>query len=293
MEPARNAVALGLFDGVHLGHRAVLEKACAQSRKGFVPAVFTFKPESAVYKTGGSPDYIYGAEIKKRLLNECGIKRVMSPDFDEIKDMDGRKFAGSILKGCLNAGYVCCGRDFRFGSRASCGVDELMTYGKLFGFRVEVAEDVLSGGIVVSSSEIRRLLREGSIERANELLGRSYSITGIVTEGNHIGRTIEFPTVNQEFGCGQLVPAYGAYASAAEIDGEIYRAVTNIGVKPTISGERAPLAETHILGWSGDLYGKTLEVQLKRFIREEQRFASLDELKSRIAEDVKIALADI
>ena len=293
MEPAKNAVALGLFDGVHLGHRAVLEKACAQKKRGLVPAVFTFEPESAVYKTGGRPDYIYGTDKKERLLNECGIKRVLSPAFDEVKDMDGREFAGRILKSVLNAGFVCCGRDFRFGSRASCGVDELRQFGKIYGFRVEVAEDVVCGGIVVSSSEIRRLLSEGSIERANELLGHSYSISGIVANGNHIGRTIDFPTVNQDFGCGQLVPAYGAYASSVEIDGETYKAVTNIGVKPTISGERAPLAETHILGFSGDLYGKMLEVQLHRFIREERKFASLDELRAQIADDVKNALADI
>ena len=293
MEHTGTAVALGLFDGVHLGHRAVLQKACEQQENGLIPSVFTFSPESAVYKPDSSSGYIYGTEAKTRLICECGILHTRIESFAAVKDFSGGEFVREVLKNGMNASFVCCGKDFRFGKGASCGVDELRDFGRCYGFEVTVVEDVVSAEGIVSSSAIRRLLSEGSIVRANELLGRAYSVYGTVVDGNHIGRTIDFPTVNQLFGEGQLVPAYGVYSGSVSIDGKSYRTVTNIGVKPTIEGERRPLAETHILGYSGDLYGRELEVRLEAFLRAERKFASLDELRTQIAEDVKIASADI
>jgi len=293
MELARTAVALGLFDGVHIGHRAVLAEACAQRDRHLVPVVFTFTPESALYKPDSDSGYIYGMEIKRRLIASCGISRTCSADFASLKGLSGENFVRTVLKGHMKAAFVCCGKDFRFGSNASCGVDELKVFGRRYGIEVKVVEDVFAGDSVVSSSSIRRLLREGNVEKANELLGEAYVISGTVRDGSHIGRTIDFPTINQHFGEKQLVPAYGVYSGTVCIDGEIYRTVTNIGVKPTIAGERSPLSETHILGFSGDLYGRELDVRLGRFIRGEKKFASLDELKSQISRDIDEASADI
>ena len=286
MERKQTAVALGLFDGVHLGHRAVLKTACAQRENGLIPAVFTFDPSSVAYKSGAGQGYIYGQKYKWKLLYECGIECFYSPPFEDLKSWSGESFVKRVLKQRFNAGFVCCGSDFRFGKGASCGVDELRKLGELYGFRVDVVSEVRCGDTVVSSSEIRRLLSEGSIEKANELLGRPYTVSGKIVDGNHIGRTIDFPTINQNFSSGQLVPAYGVYSAETVIDGEKFRAVTNIGVKPTISGERSPLAETHILGFSGDLYGKELDVELTGFIRHEKKFSSLDELKKQILNDI-------
>ena len=293
METARTAVALGLFDGVHLGHRAVISAAAGQKKNRLVPAVFTFSPESAVYKTDSDSGYIYGIDTKRELLGECGIKTVCVSGFSAIKELSGEEFVRRVLRERLNAAFVSCGRDFRFGRGASCGVDELREFGRKYGFEAEVVSDVRLGESIVSSSAIRRLLKEGSIEKANELLGKPYVISGTVVDGNHIGRTIDFPTINQNFGTGQLVPAYGVYSGNITVDGALYRTVTNIGVKPTIEGERAPLAETHILGFSGDLYGRTVKVRLEGFIRGERRFSSLDELKAQIRADIASAGNDI
>ena len=290
MESKKTSVALGLFDGVHLGHRAVLSSACKQKQNGLVPSAYTFIPETACYKNSDVSGYIYGADTKLRLLGECGIEHTEFSPFDKVRGLSGEEFAEKVLRDGMNAGYVCCGSDFRFGNAASCGVEELKKYGKKYGFAVQVVEDVTLGGDIISSSSIRRLLRDGDIERANILLGNAYTISGIVADGNHIGRTIDFPTINQAFGAGQLVPAYGVYSGSTCIDGNIYRTVTNIGVKPTIEGERAPLAETHILGFSGDLYGKDMQVMLSGFIRPERKFGSLDELKAQIKADIQSAL---
>lgn len=286
MERAFTAVALGLFDGVHLGHRAVLKAAADQSENGLVSAAYTFVPETASYKNGSS-GYIYGMKTKLWLIGECGVKHMNFTYFELVRELSGEEFAGRVLHDKLNAAFVSCGRDFRFGCGASCGVEELRSFGKRYGFEVQVVEDVTLGGDVVSSSGIRRLLSKGSIEKANALLGRDYVISGSVADGNHIGRTIDFPTINQPFAAGQLVPAYGVYSGSTCIDGEVYRTVTDIGVKPTIGGERSPLAETHILGFSGDLYGRDIRVSLDGFIRPEMKFSSLDELKAQIKRDTE------
>ncbi len=282
----KKAVALGLFDGVHLGHRAVLSAAYEQSKNGLTASAFTFVPETASYKSGG---YIYGTKTKLRLIGECGIKQTELLPFTLVRGMSGEEFAERILCERMNAAFVCCGSDFRFGKDAFCGVDELRGFGERYGFKVQVVEAVKQNGDVISSSSIRRLLSEGSIEKANELLGRSYILSGTVADGNHIGRTIDFPTINQNFGSGQLVPAYGAYSGTTCIDGVVYRIVTNIGVKPTIAGERSPLAETHILGFSGDLYGRDIQSELTGYIRPERRFGSVEELKQQIIRDVAAA----
>lgn len=285
----KTAVALGLFDGVHLGHRAVLKMACEQSGNGLIPAVFTFDPQSVSYKSGADQGYIYGQRQKQMLLCDCGVRCFYSPTFEKIKNFSGESFVKRVLKQRLNALYVCCGNDFRFGAGASCGVDDLRAFGKMYGFEVQVADDVRIGDSIVSSSEIRRRLSSGDVAGANELLGKPYTISGTVVDGNHIGRTIDFPTINQNFSQGQLVPAYGVYSAETVIDGKSFRAVTNIGVKPTIDGERSPLAETHILGFSGDLYGRQLEVALTGRIRPERKFASLDELRAQISRDISAA----
>ena len=160
MEKKYSAVALGLFDGVHLGHRAVLKAAAEQKQQGLMPCAFTFPSESAAKKgTGG---FIYCDDEKADILTEeCGIERIYSPPFADICGMEGAEFAEEILHGELNAAFVCCGNDFRFGKGASCGTAELRSFGERLGFRVETVEDVLCGGERVSSTLIRRLLAEG------------------------------------------------------------------------------------------------------------------------------------
>lgn len=289
MEKTRTAAALGLFDGVHLGHRAVLKAAEEQAANGLMPCVFTFSSLFAEKKGGAG--YIYGDEEKSFLLTEdCGMERVFSHSFGDICGLDGESFAGDILCGEMNAAFVCCGNDFRFGRGASCGIAELRSFGERFGFAVQTVEDVYCGGRRVSSTEIRSMLSEGDIESANAFLGEPYTIMKKVSRGAQLGRSIGFPTANQVFGEGQLVPRYGVYASKARINGKWYPSVTDIGRKPTVDYGGAPLAETYIHGFSGDLYGITLQVELLRFLRPEAKFASVEELRRQIAADAETAL---
>ena len=287
MERKKTAVALGLFDGVHLGHRAVIDAALAQRENGLTATVFTFEPECVLRKSGGSSGYIYTRTEKEILLREqIGVDDIVSPPFEQLCSLSGEEFTREVLSGQLNAAYVCCGDDFRFGRNAACGARELTDYGRRYGFAVEVVSPVEYGGSAVSSSRIRELLQSGDISAANELLGFAYFINAAVTDGNHIGRTIDFPTINQEFAEGQLVPRYGVYSTYTNVGGRVLPSVTNVGVKPTVGGVDRPLAETHIIGYSGDLYGKNVDVSFRSFIRPEKRFGSLDELKAQITADI-------
>jgi len=294
MESTRTAVALGLFDGVHLGHRAVINAALAQKKNGLSSLVFTFEPDCVLRKAGGTQGYIYTKTEKEILLCEqIGVDEIVSPPFERLCCLSGEEFADEILCRQLRAAHVCCGNDFRFGKNAACGAKELMDFGKRFGFEVEVISPVEYGGSIVSSSRVRELLLKGDITLANELLGFNYFINAEVSNGNHIGRTINFPTINQEFSDGQLIPKFGVYSTLTNVGGKVMPSVTNVGVKPTIEGVRRPLAETHIIGYNGDLYGKNADVCFKSFIRPEIKFASLDELKAQINKDILSAGTDI
>lgn len=285
-----SAVALGMFDGVHLGHRSVLELVRKQAQNGLNPSVFTFSTESVGIKHDASLCYLYPSAQKCRLLKDCGMQRIYHPPFAEVCDMTGEAFVQNILVQRFSAAYVCCGRDFRFGRGAACGAKELQRFGEAYGFRVEIAEDVLMDGLPVSSSRIRRHLQSGEIAAANALLGAPYTIEQEVVHGAKLGRTIGFPTVNQVFAGGQLVPKFGVYASKTIVDCVIYPSLTNIGRKPTVGYDGEPLAETHIIGFAGDLYGKTLQVQLHHFLRGEQKFASVAELTEQMQKDLGCAL---
>ena len=286
MAKTRTSVALGLFDGVHLGHRAVLKTAAAQKMNGLTPCAFTFPPESTA---GKNAEYIYSGKEKQMLLtSSCDIAKIFSPQFSEICMMDGDTFARSILRKELNAAYVACGKDFRFGKDAAWGIDELAGFGRKYGFTVQAVDDVCCGNERVSSTAVRKLLQKGELRRANLFLGEPYMIMKEISSGAQLGRTIGFPTANQLFSKGQLVPAYGVYASRTLYEGN--PSMTNIGIKPTVSYGGAPLAETYISGFSGDLYGKTVQVVLLDFIRPEKRFSDLDELKQQIRRDVELSI---
>ncbi|MBD5158815.1 MAG: bifunctional riboflavin kinase/FAD synthetase [Ruminococcus sp.] len=289
METKKRAVALGLFDGVHLGHRAVLDLALNQEKNGLQPAVFTFNPMAVLRKTSGQDGYIYPHILKYEMLENLGFSfNIYSENFDEICGLSGEEFAENVLVKKLNAGIVCCGNNFRFGKNASCGVEELKSFGEKYGFEVHTAEPVKINDITVSSGEIRRCLVNGEIEKANTLLGEPYNIYTTVVHGNEIGRTINFPTINQNYLEGQLVLKYGVYFTTTYIDDIKYKSITNIGVKPTIAGKRTPLSETHILDFSGDLYNKNIRVDFNKFIRPEKKFSTVEELRKQISEDIAV-----
>ena len=202
--------------------------------------------------------------------------------------MDGRTFAKKFSMTEFYAKDVCCGKNFRFGENASCDVQDLEQFGKWFGFQVHVIDDVQRDGMTVSSTEIRKLLSNGEIEKANQFLGEPYRIYQEVTQGAQLGRTIGFPTVNQVFCENQLVPKFGVYASETALsDGRKFKSLTNIGMKPTVNYAGLPLAETYIEEFSGNLYGKPLTVRLLRFIRPEMKFSSVEALTEQMTKDLQ------
>lgn len=285
----KTSVALGLFDGVHLGHRAVLQEAYQQKKSGLLPVVFTFPAETAVRKHSGG--YLYPSSTRNWILGNNYHVQVACMDFEKLRHFSGEAFAEKILCQELHASYVTCGYDFKFGCQASCDVRDLQRFGEKFGFTVKLVKDVQQEKQTISSTAIRKLLLAGEIEKANAFLGEPYLILEQVSHGAKLGRTIGFPTVNQVFHENQLIPKFGVYASRTRTpDGHWFSSLTNIGMKPTVQYQGMPLAETYIKNFSGDLYHSRIQVILLKFIRPEMQFDSVQALMKQMQEDLKSCL---
>lgn len=284
--PERTAVALGVFDGVHLGHRLVIDRAVSLSGEGLGSAVFTFRSDTVVNK--GSERLLTDAE-KLRRISQRRVDYVCSPSFDEMRDMTAEDFVRRVLAGRLNCRYAVCGKDFRFGKGTQGNAELLARLGEEYGFEAIVLDKLALRGETVSSTVIKEHIRQGELLRANELLGYRFGYREPVIHGSELGRKWGFPTVNQLLPRGVTVPRFGVYCSSVKAEGRTYTGVTNIGVKPTVGNASVPLAETYIIGFNGDLYGKTVRVGLERFIRPEQKFSSEEELRRQIARDTEEA----
>lgn len=279
----KTVVAAGLFDGLHIGHASVMDKTLSLCRHGISPAVFTFKTGSLDVKEQG---ILISDEKKIELLSKMGIKYIFSPSFSEIRDMTPERFVMEIIANRLNASCVVCGENFHFGKDGFADCNTLEKICNSIGIEVYVVPLVSYRGENVSSSRIRECLKSGRIEEANALLGRKYSIIGRVIGGNQIGRTLNFPTINQRIDKSFASLRRGVYASEVVIGRTGYLGVTNIGVKPTVSFCNEVLAETHIIGFTDDIYGENAEVRLNGFVRDEEKFETLDELKKQVAKDI-------
>ena len=278
----RTAVALGVFDGVHLGHRMVIDRAVELGSGELRSVVFTFRQGSVTNK--GS-QRLLSDEDKFCRLGQRGVDLICSPDLSEVRDMEACDFVREILSGRLRCRYAVCGKDFRFGRGAAGDAELLKKLGEKYGFETVVLDKLALGGETVSSTVIKKHIAGGEIVRANELLGYRFGYRLPVIHGRELGRTWDFPTVNQLLPEEIVLPRFGVYCSRVKIGGKAYTGVTNIGVKPTVGAEKAPLAETYIIDFGGDLYGRVVEVGLERFIRPEKRFGSIDELRAQIARD--------
>ncbi len=286
----KTAVALGYFDGLHLGHIGVITAALTQS--GMRPAVFTFNCDTTLPKFHRSEDII-SFENKCELMQKIGVEYLYAPDFAEVCGYPAEDFIREILVNKLNAGFACCGKSFRFGI-GGCGSPQLLAeVGAKYGIRVEVVEDICHEGVPISSTYIRELIRNGKVEEANKLLGYDLWYRLPVVEGNKIGRTLSFPTINQIIPETNIIPKFGVYKSFVTLNDRNYRSITNIGIKPTVenrSDGTGAVMETHIIGYDGELYGERVSVSLVSYIRPERKFASLAELKTQIASDKEEAL---
>lgn len=281
------AVAVGSFDGVHLGHRALIERLVAESKRLCVPAVvFTFSSDDSPKSGAG---LLAQPELKERLLAELGVDAVVSVRFSALRAMSAERFANELLFGALGAKSVVCGYDFRFGADRmgdASLIDRLLSPE---GVSVYACPSLDSDGKPISSTDIRTLISEGHIERANELLGRGFSFSSEVVRGASLGRKLGIPTINQNYPDRLVQPKFGVYAAVARLEDRLFGGVTNFGMKPTVGGTAFPICETHLFGYSGDCYGSTVELSFKSFIREEKRFCSLDMLKAQAEADKSAA----
>ncbi len=287
----RRAVAIGNFDGVHLGHVRLLG-ACVEAgrRQGLVPAALTFHPHPAsVVSDRGAPPRIQTFRSRRRLLREAGIEDLAQLGFDSaVARLSPKEFVEQALVLGMNAGCVVVGHGFRFGAARAGDVQTLrdLGRGRFETLEVPTLEDALGR---VSSSRIRDALLRGDLAGAERFLGRPYEIEGLVVHGDHRGKAIGFPTANVDLE-GVSALKRGVYAALGFIEGEeaARPAAVNLGVRPTFGGEVARL-EAHFPGFEGDLYGRSVRLVFLSRLRDERRFDSAEDLKAQLAADVKAA----
>jgi len=282
-------LTIGSFDGVHRGHQQIIQRVTAGAHALGAPAVvLTFHPHPSVVLRGPRKSfYLTTQEEKAALLGDCGVDIVITHPFNEqVASIKARDFI-NLLHDHLNIHQLLVGHDFALGHNREGNVTALKDFGEELGFTVETIDAFLIGGEVVSSSRIRRSLEVGQVDQAAELLGRSYALRGIVEQGDGRGRSIGIPTANLSIPKEQAVPGAGVYAVWAVLGGKTYRAVSNVGVRPTFeTGLVAPRVEAHILDFDEDIYGEEVELIFLAHLRGEQRFLDADALVAQINKDI-------
>ena len=290
-----HALTIGNFDGVHLGHRAMLERVVAKGREiGAASCVLTFEPHPREFFTAQvAPARLTRLRDKVALLADAGIQRMHVAHFDAaFAALDAGRFIGEVLVRGLQARWLLVGRDFRFGARRAGDFALLEAEAQRQGFTLEAMPDVMHEGERVSSSAVRAALAAGDLERAARLLGRRYSIGGRVAHGRRLGRSLGFPTAN--IALRRQPPLAGIYVvecAGADPDAPLRRVagVASLGRRPTVVADGAPLLEVHLLEPVGDLYGRHLDVRFLRKLRDEEKYDGLDSLRAAIARDVERA----
>lgn len=259
----RTAVALGDFDGMHRAHRTVV--------------------------TGAENVIVFCVNNKFSLLQKSIFEKrypnTVFADFNELKDMQGEEFIEKVLLDKFNAGVILCGFNFRFGKKAGWSALDLRRYLDDKDVWVRILEHLDFNGEPISSTRIRKAVAEGNIEQANEMLGYHFTFENTVIEGDKRGgKIIGFPTINQHLPEGLVVPKFGVYETRTFVDDKEYKSFTNIGMRPTWQVDM-PLCETHIFNFDGNLYGRVIRVELVRYLREEKKFSSIDEIRAQLEYD--------
>lgn len=282
------AVALGYFDGIHIGHKSVLMKALEKAKeKDLVPVVTLFDIHPRKLLSGTVPPIITTEEKKRKILTDMGFE-IFDFDFRQGMNYEPEEFIDKILVDTLSAKAVFCGFDYHYGKGGKGNVETLREALSKKGIEFDAVEPVFSGDAVVSSTAIRQFITDGEIEKANEMLGEYFSYDFSVNKGDGLGRTWGFPTINQSFPEDFIIPKRGVYVSETEFDGKSYLSVTNVGIRPTVA-DGGIRSETCILDFSGDLYGKNVKVKLIKYLREEKKFPNVDELRQAIGNDIENA----
>ena len=282
-------LAAGVFDGFHLGHRAVVERAVAEAASvGGSAVAVTFDPHPvAILRPENAPPLLTSTRHKLRLIAAAGVAHALVIEFTrEFSSHAPEDFVRQLASACHPLGGICVGEDWAFGKGRSGNVALLTRLGTALGFRATGIPAVEVAGMPVSSTAIRAAVESGDLAAASALLGRDFSVLGSVTEGRKLGRGLGFPTANLRPESEQL-PPNGVYAVRTTIDGTTRDGIANVGVRPTVAGDGAQrLVEVHLFDFTGDLYGQDIEVAFRSFVRPEKKFPDIEALRTQIASDV-------
>lgn len=289
----KTIITIGTFDGVHLGHQSILKKVVeAKENNTYEASLLTFFPHPRmVLQQDTSIKLLNTIDEKAELLDEFGIDNLIIHPFDAaFSNLSAEEFVKEILIDRLNIHKIIIGHDHRFGKNRTADINDLILFGKKYGFEVEQIGAKEIDEIAISSTKIRKALVEGNIKLANQYLGYSYYISGKVVQGKKIGRTIGFPTANIQINENyKLLPKNGVFVVSSEIDNILYFGMMNIGKNPTI-GENDQSIEVHFFNLNENIYNKSIHISILEHIREEQKFNSLSELQAQLDKDKLFSL---
>ncbi|WP_281634212.1 bifunctional riboflavin kinase/FAD synthetase [Flavobacterium luteolum] len=292
----KTILTLGTFDGVHIGHKKILERITQQTENGrYESLVLTFFPHPRMVLQEKSEIRLLNTiEEKIKLLEATGIENLVVHPFNEsFSRLTAEEFVRTILVEKFQIQKIIIGHDHRFGRNRTANIDDLIAFGLEYGFEVEQISAEEIQDVSVSSTKIRKALNEGNMALANEYLGYSYFLNGTIVKGKQLGRTIGFPTANIQIDEDyKLIPKIGVYVVKAIVNGETVFGMMNIGFNPTVNGEKQTI-EVHLFNFDKDIYDQKIEVFLLHYIREEQKFGSIDALKAQLNQDQTDSLAFI
>ena len=288
----QSAVAISNFDGLHLGHQAVIGAMVGAARaENLIPSVLTFEPHPRRFFAPHTPDFrIERLADKWERLRTAGVARVVMPHFDAtFASMSAEAFLDDVLGQSLGAKAVVTGENFAFGHKRRGDSAMLKAWGARHGVEIITVPPVAVSGVICSSSAVRANITAGDMPRAAQLLGRHYVLSGRVVHGDGRGRTIGFPTANVAVPPGLLLPAYGVYAVRAAVDGVTYPGVANFGIRPTVSVDKRPSLEVYLFDVVQEIYGKKMHVSFVYNLRAEMKFDGVEALKAQITKDCETA----
>ena len=292
--PRKVCVAIGMFDGVHLSHQQILRQTIEDARhhEGLALAITFDRHPNSIVAPERNPPLIYSLPQKLRVIESLGIDTTLLIGFDKaVSEIPGEQFIRGLVRDFGTVHSLCVGSAFTFGHKRSGNVELLKRLGNELRFAVHGLAAVSLGGKVVSSTRIREAIRCGDLDAASQMLGRSYALAGNVIRGDQLGRQLGFPTANLD-AAGLAIPPSGVYAVHASVQGRPYRALVNIGLRPTLENPKPQLTvEAHLLDFSGQLYDRHLEIAFVEKLRDERKFASRDALRNQILSDIDSARA--